>query len=55
MASWLWKKALKPKDHHEAAASVRPCSKFGFQSTAEQVTDGVDGSNLTAIVTGIAA
>lgn len=27
-------------------------SGFGSASTAEQVTDGIDGSNLTAIVTG---
>lgn len=27
-------------------------SGFGFRSTAEQVTEGVDGSSLTAIVTG---
>lgn len=27
-------------------------SGFGSASTAEQVTEGVDGSNLTAIITG---
>jgi hypothetical protein len=42
-SSWLLTGAWKQKER---------ARKFGFYSTAEEVTEGIDGSSLTAIVTG---